>query len=188
MPVFQLNCLGTPRLVSPSGDPIRFRTRKHLALLVYLAVEPSTHHRRERLAQMFWPRVALSEARHSLATALSVIRGHIGHRALDGDRETIRLIPGCIATDIAQLASDQPVSPETIGCLGFLAEFEIDGSPDFAHWVDRERARVIPLMQRHISHWLDIARATGTWQSTAAAHAAIGGCGKRTLGGAGDVQ
>lgn len=35
MPVFQLNCLGTPQLVAPSGDPIRFRTRKHLALLVH---------------------------------------------------------------------------------------------------------------------------------------------------------
>ena len=67
---FQLTVLGPPELRGPDGDPVRFRTRKHLALLIYLAVEPPVAHRRDRLAAFFWPDADLDEARHSLATAL----------------------------------------------------------------------------------------------------------------------
>ena len=67
-----LRCLGQPALFAPNGEPIRFRTKKHLALLVYLAVESRRPHRRDRLAEFLWPRAATAEARHSLATALSV--------------------------------------------------------------------------------------------------------------------
>ena len=34
-----LRCLGQPALFSPAGEPVRFRTKKHLGLLVYLAIE-----------------------------------------------------------------------------------------------------------------------------------------------------
>ena len=44
-----LRCLGQPALFSPAGEPIRFRTKKHLALLVYLAIENRQVHRRDRL-------------------------------------------------------------------------------------------------------------------------------------------
>ncbi|HSB52978.1 MAG TPA: hypothetical protein VLD58_01420, partial [Gemmatimonadales bacterium] len=73
-----LRCLGQPALFGPAGEPIRFRTKKHLALLVYLAVEGRRSHRRDRLAELFWPKVPLAEARHSLATALSVLRARLG--------------------------------------------------------------------------------------------------------------
>ena len=62
-----LRCLGQPVLFAPTGEPIRFRTRKHLALLVYIAVDARSH-RRDRLAELFWPKVSGIEARHSLAT------------------------------------------------------------------------------------------------------------------------
>ncbi|HZM26758.1 MAG TPA: hypothetical protein VFB89_05345, partial [Gemmatimonadales bacterium] len=68
-----LRTLGVPALFAPNGDPIRFRVKKHVALLVYLAVEQRTQ-RRDRLAELLWPRVSATEARHSLATALSVLR------------------------------------------------------------------------------------------------------------------
>ena len=75
---FYLRCLGQPTLYSPSGEAIRFRTKKHLALLVYLALEAPRIHRRERLSEVFWPKVSTAEARHSLATALSVLRPRLG--------------------------------------------------------------------------------------------------------------
>lgn len=57
-----LRCLGQPALFAPSGEPVRFRTKKHLALLIYLAVENKPQ-RRERIAELLWPKVSLSEAR-----------------------------------------------------------------------------------------------------------------------------
>ena len=79
---FQLISLGPPELRGPDGDPVRFRTRKHFALLIYLAIEPPIPHRRDRLATIFWPDAHLEEARHSLATALSMIRGRARSRRL----------------------------------------------------------------------------------------------------------
>src|SRR3954465_3697353 len=74
-----LRCLGQPALFTGAGEPIRFRTRKHLALLVYLAVEQRTQ-RRDRVAELLWPRVSANEARHSLATALSGFAAPGRHR------------------------------------------------------------------------------------------------------------
>ena len=85
-----LRCLGQPALFTATGEPIRFRTRKHLALLVYLAVEQRTQ-RRDRLAELLWPRVSATEARHSLATALSVLRPRVGIDALETSRDQVRL-------------------------------------------------------------------------------------------------
>ena len=69
-----LRTLGPPALLGPTGDPVRFRVKKHLALLAYLAVEPTNAHRRDALADFLWPQATASEGRHSLATALSVLR------------------------------------------------------------------------------------------------------------------
>ncbi len=49
---FTLHCLGRPRLLAPDGRPVRLKTRKHLALLVYLAVEPRVPQRRDRLTTL----------------------------------------------------------------------------------------------------------------------------------------
>ena len=56
-----LKCLGMPALFSAAGEPIRFRTKKHLALLVYLAVEIRQQHHREHLADLLWPKVESAE-------------------------------------------------------------------------------------------------------------------------------
>ena len=48
-----LKLLGRPE-VSCGGQPLRFRSRKELALLFYLATEGGLHPR-EKLATLFWP-------------------------------------------------------------------------------------------------------------------------------------
>ena len=62
MAPFRLSCLGPPVLYGPDGDPIRFRTRNHFALLLYLAVEPGIPHRRDRLATLLWSAADVDEA------------------------------------------------------------------------------------------------------------------------------
>ena len=89
-----LCCLGQPALFAATGELIRFRTKKHLALLVYLAIEADQSHRRDRLAELLWPRVSLAEARHSLATALSVLRPRVGTDGLRATREYVTLESG----------------------------------------------------------------------------------------------
>src|SRR5689334_17888833 len=102
-PKHYLRCLGQPALFGPNGEPIRFRTKKHLALLVYLAVEQGRVHRRDRLAAFFWPRVTIVDARHSLATALSVLRPRLPPGALETTRESVTFRGDRITTDLDQL-------------------------------------------------------------------------------------
>src|SRR5665213_1991744 len=105
---FRLSFLGPPELHSPDGDPIRFRTRKHFALLLFLAVEPPIPHRRTRLASLLWSGADSQESRHSLATALSLLRGRLGPDAFDTSRGGVRLVPGTVSTDLHALECDVP--------------------------------------------------------------------------------
>ena len=130
-PPHTLRCLGVPELRGPGGEPIRFRTRKHLALLVYLAVEPRRRHRRDRLADLLWPEASPAEGRHSLATALSVLRGKMGLRTFESTRDTVRFVAADFEVDLARLATgdilgDPTTPPLEVG--GFLDEFDI-GAP-----------------------------------------------------------
>jgi DNA-binding SARP family transcriptional activator len=158
-----LRCLGQPVLISPSGEPIRFRTKKHLALLVYLAVEPAKPHRRDRLAELLWPKVATPEARHSLATALSMLRSRLGPRALEATREHVLLSKEAVELDLHRLESGEILgteSRETLQVAGFLEGFDIPDSPEFALWKDRKSASLLPAIKAALVQLIDQCRRT----------------------------
>ncbi len=140
---------------------MRFRTRKHLGLLVFLAIEPALAHRRDRLATLLWPGVALEEARHSLATALSVLRGRLGAEAFEATRDTIRLLSGRVVSDVSLLIAGDAFEEDALVAGPFLEEFDIPRAPDFQHWVDTERARLLPAVHDHLVRRLDYCRRTG---------------------------
>jgi WD40 repeat protein/serine/threonine protein kinase/two-component SAPR family response regulator len=58
-----------------NGQPLAgFRTQKVLALLIYLAAEPATAHRRERLMTLLWPGMPEASARANLRQILFHLR------------------------------------------------------------------------------------------------------------------
>ena len=159
-----LRCLGQPGLLGPSGNPIRVRTKKHLALLVYLAVESQRSHRRDRLAELLWPRGRISEARHSLSTALSVLRLRLGPGPLEASRDQVQLLPGCVALDLDRLAAGDILGSETTEGLEvapFLDGFEIPDASEFALWKDRQQARLLPAIRDALVLLIDRCRRTG---------------------------
>lgn len=161
MAPFRLTCLGPPVLYGPDGDPIRFRTRKHFALLIYLAVEPGIPHRRDRLATLLWGDAEVDEARHSLATALSMIRGRLGTDLLDAERESVRLVPGRILTDLQELKRDD-FDADDEGPLGpFLEEFDIPDAMDYQQWKDGLHARVLPSVHSAVALRIEHCRRRG---------------------------
>ena len=146
----QLRCMGQPALFAPNGDPIRFRTTKHLALLVYLAVEGLRSHRRDRLAELLWPKAETTEARHSLATALSILRPVLGIEVLTTTREHVSLDRDHLSLDLERLVSKDVLGCETSGALDvapFLEGFDIPDAPEFAMWKDRQQARLLPMVK-----------------------------------------
>jgi predicted ATPase/DNA-binding SARP family transcriptional activator len=158
-----LRCLGQPALFAATGEPIRFRTRKHLALLVYIALENRTH-RRDRLAELLWPNVSVTEARHSLATALSVLRPRVGIEALETTRDQVRLLAGHLRLDLDRLEAGDVLGSEVTGPLevaAFLDGFDINDSAEFTHWKDRQQARLLPVIKDALLVLIDRCRRMG---------------------------
>ena len=164
MPPFHLTVLGPPELRGPNGDPIRLRTRKHLALLVYLTVEQPIHHRRDRLASLFWPKVGIEEARHSLATGLSLLRSKLGTDAFEAGRDTVRLLPGRVSTNLHSIEGGDAANSWSQRIGTFMENFELGALPDFCLWCDLQRAKAIPRLQSLLEARIDASRCRGDLQ------------------------
>ncbi|MGH7581997.1 MAG: ATP-binding protein [Gemmatimonadales bacterium] len=158
---FRLTVLGQPELHTPEGERVRVRTRKHLALLIYLAVEPPAPHRRDKLATLLWPQVLIDEARHSLATGLTILRARLGREAFDNTRDTVRLTPDAVSTDLRQLGEDNPSDLFASPLGRFLEEFEIDDAPDFQQWAEAQSSRLLPVLHTVLVRRIDHARRHG---------------------------
>jgi DNA-binding SARP family transcriptional activator len=93
--------LGPPAAWNAAGEPVAL-SRKALALLGFLALEPRDH-ARGTLAARFWADSEESTARAALRNALSELRPALGD-ALEADRNVVRIEPRTIALDTAALA------------------------------------------------------------------------------------
>ncbi len=161
---YYLRCLGRPELQNSGGHSIRFRSRKHLGLLVYLAVEPRVPHRRERLAELLWPHAPGGEGRHSLATALTVIRSRLARNAFDSGRDYVRFVYPALDLDLDRLAAGDVLGNEFVPELevaGFLDGFEIGDATEFMHWRDQQQARWLPAVCDALVRLMDRCRRNG---------------------------
>ena len=155
-PSFRLHCLGTPALFTVAGEQVPFRTRKHLALLIRLALEPGKQFTRDYLADLLWPDAPAQHANHSLAQGLSVIKAKIAREAVVIRRATVGLATGWVDVDVMHLSnSDVAIDGP------FLDGFEIAEARSFEDWKDEYRARLIPQVRDCLVRQMDAARRIG---------------------------
>jgi hypothetical protein len=90
--MLSIRLLGPPE-VSIEGRPLRFGTKKSLALLCYLAAEGGRHSRRE-LAELLWPQSDERHARTDLRSALAKLRKSLEEDGAHGDaqKEVVRFL------------------------------------------------------------------------------------------------
>ncbi len=153
---FQLRCLGGPALLSASGEQVRFRTRKHFALLVRLALEPGKRFTRDYLTDLLWPDAAPRLANHSLAQGLSVIKAKVAREAVLIQRATVGLAQGWVDVDALHLGNG-----DTRVDGPFLDGFEIPAARPFEEWKDQYRARLLPQVRDCLARQMDAARRIG---------------------------
>lgn len=163
---FALHCLGGPALFTVVGDQVRFRTRKHLALLIRLSLDPGKQFTRDYLADLLWPDAPPRLANHSLAQGLSVIKAKIAREAVVIQRATVGLAAGWVDVDTNHLAAgdvriDGP----------FLDGFELPAARPFEDWKEEFRARLAPQVRDCLVRQMDAARRIGDFP-TVERHAA----------------
>src|SRR5712691_10031201 len=156
MPHHHLLTLGAPLFLSEAGEQIRFRTRKHLALLVRLAVEAGRKFTRDYLVDLLWPDAPAPRANHSLAQALSVLKAKLGREHVLIQKATVALADGVVDADVRRLDG---AAVEIRG--PFLDGFEIPGAPSFEQWKDEWRARLMPRLRDCLVKQMDAGRRTG---------------------------
>src|SRR6266566_4668836 len=160
---FQLRVFGSAQLVRDDRSPVRFRTRKHLAVLLYLHFEGRTRSiPRDRLVDLFWPEVPPEKGRHSLSQALLAIRSLLGTGALTGREQEVQLLAE-LPSDLSSLGLGGGAPARVTELLQGLDDY---AGAEFAHWVDGARVRLKTQARDALRAALQAARAKGTLSET----------------------
>src|SRR2546430_500045 len=159
----QLQVFGTPQLVRGGRSPVRFRTKKHLAVLLYLHFEGRARSiPRDRLVDLLWPEVPPEKGRHSLSQALLAIRSRLGTGALTGREQEVQLLAE-LPTDLSTLHQG-PLA--TVRVAEPLRGLDDCAGAEFAHWVDGARVRLKAQARDALRAALHAARAKGNLSDT----------------------
>ena len=109
-------------------------------------------------------RATTAEARHSLATALSILRPRLA-TGNPGDQPRVgRLHADRLTLDLDRLRSKEVVGTTNVVDLevtGFLEGFDLPEATEFALWKDRQQAGLLPLIRDALVLLIDRYRRTG---------------------------
>ncbi len=143
MPLIELRTFG-PVTVRIAGEPPppRLLWRKHLALLVYLALSPRRTRARDQLIGLLWSDKEEAAARHSLNEAVRVLRRAAGDDAVDTANGQLRLCDvDCDADRFDALArSGAWVEAAALVEGDVLEGCSVPGASAFEDWLSAERA------------------------------------------------
>jgi DNA-binding SARP family transcriptional activator len=142
--MLELRLLGPPDLtVNSQPAPAELLWRKHLALLVYLALSPRRSRTRDHLVALLWGDKADSSARHSLREAVRVIRQGLGTAVIETEGQLIRLALPDLRLDTEQFDTcvAQQDWPGAVRLVSgeFLEGFGVPGASGFEDWLTAER-------------------------------------------------
>lgn len=118
--------------------------RKHLGLLVYLALSPDRSRARDHLLGVFWPEKPEQQARHSLNEAVRRLRAGLGAARLITRGELITLQEDGLSVDVehfSTLAARRRSEAAPLLRGDFLEGFSVEDAPGFEDWAARERTR-----------------------------------------------
>lgn len=138
-----IRLLGIPE-IRLDGRPLSFRTRKELALLVYLVVERGMHGR-DSLMAMLWPESPQRSAAATLRTTLSRLRKALGSAGDVLITETGKIGVGSnslidLDLDWLSTAAHEYTSPDELRSIltvdrgEFLEGFSLRDAPAFDDW------------------------------------------------------
>lgn len=140
-----LRCFGRLGVEGSGGAPVRLRSRKHLALLAYLVLNPDREHPRDRLASMLWE-TERTQARHSLSQALYDIRSNLPTARFDTTVNHVALEAGSVDSEAerfeAAVRSGDAIEAVRLYRGPFAPHLEGVATAEYERWVEDERNRL----------------------------------------------
>ncbi len=147
METLEFLLLGFPKILRDNAV-VGSRTRRVVALLAYLVLEPELHSR-DKLANLLWAATEPDAARNNLRNALSHVRAMVGE-ALTANRFQVSLEPqeDVDVFKLEQLEQTPEASREVLedalkDAKGVLLEgIEFQDTPDWQAWLESRRQRI----------------------------------------------
>lgn len=155
-----------------------FRTRKHMALLLLLAMRSGRPYPREQLIELLWSGDDEASARHSLSQSVSLINKALGVEAIaPASKDQVVLGEGLVRLDVT--AFEEHVAAKRFGDAralwhgNLLEGLWIQRAPNFERWLDGERQRLLRAVRRVLHALVVSRRAEGDWEEMRATAEAI---------------
>ena len=144
LPRLEITCFGPSTARVAGGDPPPdILWRKHLALLIYLALSPERTRSRDHLLGLLWPEKTQDKARHSLNEAIRRLRTGLGADRILSRGDAVNLNDAALEVDalrFEQLAEHDPDEAVALLMGDFLEGFGLDDAPAFEDWASERRA------------------------------------------------
>jgi len=145
--MLEINTLSSPEIVVGNEKVTEFVSRKALALVIYLAINPGSRSR-EELADLLWSDRSQERATGNLRVVLSDVRKKIGDY-LSIDRHSVAIsASGDIWVDVHQLSDAIETKNLDLAVSlykgDFLESFYLRGASRFENWqvIEREKIRL----------------------------------------------
>lgn len=143
--IVYLRTLGHPALLGADGPAVHKLRKKDLALLVYLCVEGTAVHPRERLALLLWGESAKEAARHSLTQALGRLVRVLPPGSLVVESQVVRWGEALQCDAVVLLRGALEPADVDAGFSIYEGEFlhgfdPGQGADEFIEWADGRRA------------------------------------------------
>lgn len=138
-----------PARLAIDGVEVQLSSRKALAILLYLALQPQRSESRERLATLLWSESGDEHARAALRQTLRRMKADLAEAGdlLDADRSMLRLLAP-IQVDIVQAGEEarrgeppKMLQRDGVDLQRLFADLE-DLDPDFNLWIAVQRERL----------------------------------------------
>ncbi len=179
--MLQLKLFGVPAIERDGAQLTGRASHRHrLALLALLALAPGRRLTRDKLIAYLWPESNPERGRNLLKVATYVLRSALGEEALLSAGDELRLNPDLVQVDVAdfEAALEQSLHDRAIALYQgpLLDGFFLSDAPEFEHWVDRERDRLVDGYRRAMEALAEAATETGDfpkaveWWKARAAH------------------
>ena len=164
--MIQIQSLGGIDLRDAEGVPVRLRSRKHVALLLYLAASDRRSFPREHLAELIWD-TPPERARHSLSQAVYDIRNHADGVLDRAPGDQLAIDPTRLRLDVSYFETAVregrlreavelyrgPFAPSLVGA----------GTREFDRWLDAERVRLRRLAEAALRRHVVESESKGLW-------------------------
>jgi DNA-binding SARP family transcriptional activator/tetratricopeptide (TPR) repeat protein len=164
--MIQIQSLGGISIQGPDGMPIRLRSRKHVGLLLYLAMSGRRMFTREHLTSLFWTTPS-ERARHSLSQAAYDLRTHLQGALVRGSGEQLSLDGRNLEFDAIEF--ERAVKEGRLGTAieiyrgPFAQNLAGAGTAEFDRWVETERLRIGRLAEVTFRRFAGECESKGRW-------------------------